>query len=48
MLGDTEWGEVELLGKKLRRIWGRYAHTGVVEPDPGLPMAWDPAISHSV
>ncbi|WP_370180196.1 hypothetical protein [Rhodococcus wratislaviensis] len=48
MLGDTEWGGVELLGKTLRRIWGRYAHTGVVEPEPALPMAWDPAISHSL
>ncbi|WP_128638832.1 carboxylesterase family protein [Rhodococcus opacus] len=48
MLGDTEWGEVELLGETLRRTWGRYAHTGVVEPEPGLPMAWDPAISHSL
>ena len=46
MLGHTSWADVAKLGRELRRIWGRFAHTGGVDikNSEALPVVWDPEL----
>ncbi|MGI8760290.1 MAG: carboxylesterase family protein [Jatrophihabitantaceae bacterium] len=42
MLGREPWTRVEELGRQLRSVWSRFAHTGQVTGNlaPDVPVAW--------
>jgi hypothetical protein len=46
MLGDRAWADADALGRRLRAVWGRFAHTGLVDvqASAGFPIAWNPTL----
>jgi hypothetical protein len=40
MLGDTQWDEVESLGKDLRELWTQFARTGSITTDEAPSLRW--------
>ena len=40
MLGDTQWDEVDSLGKDLRELWAQFARSGSITSDEGPSLGW--------